>query len=91
MSIFLISNLPQVFKNKKKDYEAEKGLKSWSLLIIGFAGFISGITGAVGLLFNRFYLRFGMSNQQIVATRAANEVVLHIVKLLCISILDYLH
>ncbi|AQW93048.1 sulfite exporter TauE/SafE family protein [Elizabethkingia anophelis] len=82
MSIFLISNLPQVFKNKKKDYEAEKGLKSWSLLIIGFfAGFISGITGAVGLLFNRFYLRFGMSNQQIVATRAANEVVLHIVKL----------
>ncbi|KAF5308748.1 hypothetical protein FQR65_LT17990 [Abscondita terminalis] len=44
--------------------------------------FISGITGAVGLLFNRFYLRFGMSNQQIVATRAANEVVLHIVKLI---------
>ncbi|WP_407480562.1 sulfite exporter TauE/SafE family protein [Elizabethkingia meningoseptica] len=83
MSVFLISNLPQVFKNKKKDYETEKGLKSWTLLIIGlFAGFISGITGAVGLLFNRFYLKFGMTNQQIVATRAANEVVLHIVKLI---------
>lgn len=83
MAIFLIGNLPQVFKTKKKDLEEEKGLKSWTLLVIGFfAGFISGITGAVGLLFNRFYLKFGMTNQQIVATRAANEVVLHIVKLI---------
>lgn len=82
MSVFLIGNLPQVFKNKKKDYDADLGMKSWTLLVVGFfAGFISGITGAVGLLFNRFYLKFGMANQQVVATRAANEVVLHIVKL----------
>nr|WP_262483889.1 TSUP family transporter [Chryseobacterium sp. ERMR1:04] len=51
--------------------------------IIGFcAGFVSGITGAIGLLFNRFYLRFGLKKEEIVATRAANEVFLHLIKLI---------
>jgi hypothetical protein len=30
------------------------------------------------VLFNRFYFRFGLSNQEIVATRAANEALLHL-------------
>jgi len=52
------------------------------LAIIGFlAGFVSGITGAIGLLFNRFYLKFGLKKEEIVATRAANEVFLHLIKL----------
>lgn len=49
---------------------------------MGFlAGFLSGLTGAVGLLFNRFYLRYGMGKEEIVATRAANEMILHMIKL----------
>lgn len=83
MAIFLISNLPLVFKKGKKAKQTNDKLPRWMLLIIGFlAGFISGITGAVGLLFNRFYLRYGLSNNGVVATRAANEVLLHIVKLI---------
>jgi uncharacterized membrane protein YfcA len=52
------------------------------LAVIGLlAGFVSGLTGAVGLVFNRFYLRHGMAREEIVATRAANEIILHVLKI----------
>ena len=52
------------------------------LILIGAAaGFVSGLTGAVGLIFNRFYLGYGLGKEQIIATRAANEIVLHIIKM----------
>jgi len=80
MGIFLVGNLPALFR-KSNDVD-EPGAKHVTLLGVGFlAGFLSGLTGAVGLLFNRFYLRYGLSKEQIVATRAANEVRLHIIKL----------
>ena len=64
--------------NKKKTPS-----KNAVVLLIGLAtGFISGLTGAVGLIFNRFYLTNGSSKQEIVATPAANEVILHIIKLI---------
>ncbi|PJZ58038.1 sulfite exporter TauE/SafE family protein [Leptospira barantonii] len=81
IGIFLISNLPILFKkeNPSESYDKPKVVH---LAIIGFlAGFVSGITGAVGLLFNKFYLRSGMSKEEIVATRAANEIFLHLIKL----------
>jgi hypothetical protein len=34
----------------------------------------------VGLLFNKFYLRQGLKKEQILATRAANEIMLHVIK-----------
>ena len=82
MGFFLIGNLPMLLK-KKTDQPSDftKG-SNQQLLVVGFmAGFLSGLTGAVGLLFNRFYLRYGLSKEEIVATRAANEVVLHVIKL----------
>ncbi|MBE7179050.1 MAG: sulfite exporter TauE/SafE family protein [Mucilaginibacter polytrichastri] len=81
MGLFLIGNLPMIFR--KENSSAEKHpQKKPVLLLIGFAaGFVSGLTGAVGLLFNRFYLRYGMSKEEIVATRAANELLLHLVKI----------
>lgn len=52
-----------------------------SLAALGaVAGFTSGFTGAVGVLFNDVYLRWGMGKREIVATRAANEVLLHVLK-----------
>ncbi|MBC7390786.1 MAG: sulfite exporter TauE/SafE family protein [Opitutaceae bacterium] len=80
MGLFLISNLFSLFKAKK---EVKPGKKSnFKLLIIGFlAGFLSGLTGAVGLLFNKFYLQYGLSKEEIVATRAANEVLMHLLKI----------
>ena len=62
-----------------------------ALPLIGFlAGTISGLTGAVGVLFNRIYLRYGLSNEEIVATRAANEALLHLIKIYIYAHLGFL-
>ena len=82
VAFFLIANVPRLFKKVKNDETDEKASPKYVLAIIGFlAGFVSGITGAIGLLFNRFYLKFGLKKEEIVATRAANEVFLHLIKL----------
>lgn len=81
MGLFLMANLPLIFR-PSTEQEAINPLPNGYLALIGLsAGFLSGLTGAVGLLFNRFYLRYGLTKEEIVATRAANEVLLHMVKL----------
>ncbi|XAZ81861.1 sulfite exporter TauE/SafE family protein (plasmid) [Fibrella sp. ES10-3-2-2] len=81
MGLFLMANLPLIFRSTA-ELETTHPLPKGYLAIIGAAaGFVSGLTGAVGLLFNRFYLRYGLQKEEIVATRAANEVLLHVVKL----------
>ena len=81
MGLFLMANLPLIFR-PTVELETTNPLPKGYLAIIGAAaGFVSGLTGAVGLLFNRFYLRYGLQKEEIVATRAANEVLLHVVKL----------
>lgn len=81
MGLFLMANLPLIFRSKEELEEVYPLPKGYLALIGLAAGFVSGLTGAVGLLFNRFYLRYGMAKEEIVATRAANEVLLHLVKL----------
>ncbi|TFW70310.1 sulfite exporter TauE/SafE family protein [Methylotenera oryzisoli] len=81
MAIFLVSNLPYVFK-KEDSNSNNRQYSNHFLRFIGLlAGFISGLTGAVGVLFNGVYLRYGLDKTEIVATRAANEILLHIIKL----------
>lgn len=85
MGLFLISNLMFLFK-KSKEINDNKKPKNFILSLIGFlAGFLSGLTGVVGLLFNRFYLRYGLTKEEIVATRAANEIILHLLKIVLYS------
>ncbi|MEO7080270.1 MAG: sulfite exporter TauE/SafE family protein [Flavobacteriales bacterium] len=82
VALFLITNLTELFRTKTAIEREEKPYPKYVLAIVGFfAGFISGITGAIGLLFNRFYLRYGLTKEEIVATRAANEIFLHVIKL----------
>ena len=65
VAFFLIANVPQLFKKVKNDETDEKASPKYVLAIIGFlAGFVSGITGAIGLLFNRFYLIFGLKKER---------------------------
>lgn len=81
LGLFLVGNLPMLLKTGT-EYDETESLPAIYLSLIGLvAGFVSGLTGAVGLLFNRFYLRYGLTKEQIVATRAANEILLHIIKL----------
>ncbi|MEC5395062.1 sulfite exporter TauE/SafE family protein [Bergeyella sp. RCAD1439] len=82
VALFLIANIPQLFASKKKQATEEKPYPKAVLGAVGFlAGLVSGVTGAIGLLFNRFYLKYGLSKEEIVATRAANEICLHFIKL----------
>ena len=82
LGIFLLSNLTLIFKPAKNTESSSSQKPKITLSFIGLsAGFVSGLTGAVGLLFNRFYLRYGLSKEEIVATRAANELLLHLIKL----------
>lgn len=82
VGLFLLANIPELFRTKKQQHNEEKPYPKFVLAIVGFfAGFISGVTGAIGLLFNRFYLRYGLTKEQIIATRAANEIFLHTIKL----------
>ena len=84
MGLFLISNLPWLFRKQELKHTASASLTMppWQIRLVGFlAGFISGLTGAVGVLFNRFYFRNGLDNREIIATRAANEALLHLIKL----------
>jgi uncharacterized protein len=81
IGLFLMGNLPMLWR-KPRVVAASRPATHGTLAVIGFlAGGISGFTGAVGLLFNGFYLRYGLSRERLVATRAANEIVLHLVKL----------
>lgn len=81
IAIFLILNVTKIVRRKNKT-EIIKNQSAVSVAVIGFlAGFVSGITGAVGLLFNRFYLKRGLSKEQIIATRAGNEIFIHFIKL----------
>lgn len=90
MGLFLISNLTFLFKSPKEISETKKP-SNFILGLIGFsAGFLSGLTGAVGLLFNRFYLRYGLTKEGIIATRAANEIILHLVKIILYSLFGLL-
>jgi len=83
VGLFLIVNIPELFRKKQEIDAEQKPYPRVILAIVGFfAGFISGITGAIGLLFNRFYLRYGLTKEEIVATRAANEIFLHSIKLI---------
>ncbi|HEX8022464.1 sulfite exporter TauE/SafE family protein [Mucilaginibacter sp.] len=80
LGLFLLYNILYIFKSPQKRKPDQKS--RLSVVIIGLlTGFVSGLTGAVGLIFNRFYLTYGLSKEEIVATRAANEIILHIIKL----------
>ncbi len=86
MGLFLISNIKLLFKKPKEINKTQKS-SHLTLRLIGFsAGFLSGLTGVVGLLFNRFYLQYGLTKEEIVATRAANEIILHLVKIVLYSL-----
>lgn len=90
MALFLVSNLPQMFK-KQAEPELRPVSRTALLAIGATAGLLSGLTGAVGVLFNRFYLNYGLSKEEIVATRATNEVLVHVAKLVAYGYIGLLN
>lgn len=86
LGLFLVGNVPLLFRRTPhmvngKGADGGTPHQAWLSAIGAAAGFLSGFTGAVGLLFNGFYYRLGLRKEEIVATRAANEIMLHLLKL----------
>lgn len=81
LGCFLLLNLPALFRRAPAP-GSEAPLSPARLPLLGAAaGLLSGFTGAVGVVFNRAYYRLGLSKDEIVATRATNEVLLHLLKI----------
>ncbi len=81
LSLFLISNLFLIFKKLSNEPSA-RVLPNWLLAVVGLTiGLVSSLIGAVGVLFNRIYFRYNLNNEEMIATRAANEVVIHLIKI----------
>lgn len=85
LGLFLLGNLPLMLRRGREPKNSPQNIPHslvWLPVIGVLAGFISGFTGAVGLLFNQFYHKLGLDKSEIVATRAANDVLLHLVKVI---------
>jgi uncharacterized membrane protein YfcA len=81
LGCFLLLNLPALFRRMPAS-NTEAPLPLGRLPLLGaVAGLLSGFTGAVGVVFNRAYYRMGLTKDEIVATRATNEVLLHLLKI----------
>lgn len=81
MGIYLLSSLWALL-HPAEMAQSTSSLRPAILASTGLmAGFVSGLTGAVGVLFNRLYLQHGLAREEVVATRAANEIMLHVLKL----------
>ncbi len=83
LGLFLTANLPLLFlRPRPAPARDQAAIRPVFLLLLGAGvGLLSGFTGAVGVAFNRFYLRLNLQKSEIVATRAFNEVFLHLLKI----------
>lgn len=82
IACFLLANLPALLLSRRVVKKDVKPLPIERITLVGAAaGLLSGFTGAVGLVFNGIYRRLGLTRQEIVATRAMNEVLLHLLKI----------
>lgn len=91
IGLFLLSNVMMLVRKADVSTRPAVPASGLKLAALGFmAGFLSGLTGAVGLLFNKFYFRYGLSRDEVIATRAANEFLLHIIKLVMYVLLGLL-
>ncbi|MFQ4137205.1 sulfite exporter TauE/SafE family protein [Nodosilinea sp. PGN35] len=61
---------------------AQFGVKAWYFLPLSFVNAIgSGLIGSTGPVMNPLYLNYGLEKEAMVATKAFNKAVLHLIKL----------
>jgi uncharacterized protein len=87
IGVFLILTIFQ-FNNKEKD--EKKLLKTWHFVPLGFfVSFLSGLIGGVGPLMNSAYLNYGMTKEELLATRSANAIFLHLIKIVSYAYMGF--
>ncbi len=89
IGLFLILTVFQFFQ-KSKDVSVRR-IKTWHFVPIGFGiSFLSGLIGGVGPLMNSAYMNYGMTKEELIGTRSANAVVLHISKIVSYAYFGYM-
>ena len=80
IGLFLILSVINYASAKK---ESIFNLKVWYFLPLGFfKSFISGMIGSTGPVLNSFFLSYGLEKEQMVATKAVNLTLVHLVKII---------
>lgn len=72
-----------VTSDSNESNEFKSNLKAWYILPAGFLkAFVSGLVGTTGPVLNPFYLRYGLVKEQLLATKSAHVVIIHLVKII---------
>jgi uncharacterized protein len=92
IGIFLITSIFQFLDKaivRKKDEpvlknpEVEKTVGLRTFIGVGvFVAFLSGLIGGVGPLMNIVYIKYGLDKEKLIGTRTANEMLIHLVKII---------
>lgn len=79
IALFLIlSVIWYLLENKVLDFQ----IHLWHFSLAGLLiSFVSGLVGGTGPMINVLYLKYGDTKEKVVATRAAGEIFVHLVKL----------
>jgi uncharacterized protein len=84
IGFFLVTT---VFSSGFGKQEKSFTVRTWYFLLAGFlCSFVSGIIGSTGPALNTFYLNYGLNKEQMIATKAANVLVVNLTKMLIYAI-----
>ena len=80
LAVFLLTYaLGYVIKGANQSFS----VRPWYFLPAGFIyAFLSALLGSTGPLLNPFYLNYGLGKEELMATKSAHMVVLHLIKII---------
>jgi uncharacterized protein len=82
LAVFLIASTVSYIPSQTASKPAFK-VYSWYFLPSGFMfAFISGLIGSTGPLLNPLYINYGLAKEDLIGTKSAHLIVVHIVKIM---------
>lgn len=85
LGVFLVASAAGFWFKPKKPLLQVKG---WFFLPAGFVyAFLSGLLGSIGPILNPFYLNYGLVKENMIGTKSAHVLVVHIAKLITYMLL----
>ena len=87
LGLFLVSSVFSFGFGKEQSFK----VPSWFFLPAGFVyAFLSGLIGSIGPVLNPFYLNYGLVKEEMIATKSAHVLVVHLVKMITYAALGVL-
>ena len=87
LGLFLVSSVFSFGFKKEQSFK----VPGWFFLPAGFVyAFLSGLIGSIGPVLNPFYLNYGLVKEEMIATKSAHVLVVHVVKMITYAALGAL-